>query len=190
MRHVPWAEPDGLGDVPPIADRTVSYTVRQLYNYQQGTRQSQVMRPVVVEAQSGRHHRDRRVSRLAIALGWRVRACRRRRDHSRSQVLKSKRHRPHTLQSQHARAQPARELRPRYTCGNTTKTRHWGRSPMSSRARTIPTIRSCRSFEDRRQRVRSVRQLQALPLADLRSTVSRHAQAVRQARGRGVVDRR
>jgi cytochrome c553 len=39
----------GMGDVPPIADRTVSYTVRQLYNYQQGTRQSQVMRPVVAK---------------------------------------------------------------------------------------------------------------------------------------------
>ena len=37
----------GAGDVPPIADRTVSYAVRQLYNYQQGTRQSQVMQPVV-----------------------------------------------------------------------------------------------------------------------------------------------
>ena len=39
----------GMGDVPPIADRTVSYTVRQLYNYQQGTRQSQVMGPVVAK---------------------------------------------------------------------------------------------------------------------------------------------
>lgn len=37
----------GMGDVPAIADRTVSYTVRQLYNYQQGTRQSQLMKPVV-----------------------------------------------------------------------------------------------------------------------------------------------
>jgi cytochrome c553 len=33
--------------VPPIADRSVSYTVRQLYNYQQGTRHSAVMPPVV-----------------------------------------------------------------------------------------------------------------------------------------------
>ena len=39
----------GMGDVPPIADRTVSYTTRQLYNYQQGTRQSQVMGPVVAK---------------------------------------------------------------------------------------------------------------------------------------------
>ena len=39
----------GMGDVPPIADRTVSYTVRQLYNYQQGARQSQAMRPVVAK---------------------------------------------------------------------------------------------------------------------------------------------
>jgi cytochrome c553 len=37
----------GTGDVPPIADRTVSYTVRQLYNYQQGARHSPVMQPVV-----------------------------------------------------------------------------------------------------------------------------------------------
>lgn len=37
----------GMGDVPAIADRTVSYTVRQLYNYQQGTRQSQLMKPIV-----------------------------------------------------------------------------------------------------------------------------------------------
>lgn len=39
----------GAGDVPAIADRTVSYTVRQLYNYQQGTRQSQVMKPIVAK---------------------------------------------------------------------------------------------------------------------------------------------
>lgn len=39
----------GAGDVPPIADRTVSYTVRQLYNYQQGTRHSQLMKPVVAK---------------------------------------------------------------------------------------------------------------------------------------------
>lgn len=39
----------GMGDVPAIADRTVSYTVRQLYNYQQGTRQSQLMKPVVAK---------------------------------------------------------------------------------------------------------------------------------------------
>ena len=37
----------GMGDVPAIADRSVSYTVRQLYNYQQGTRQSRLMKPIV-----------------------------------------------------------------------------------------------------------------------------------------------
>jgi cytochrome c553 len=37
----------GKGDVPPIADRTASYTMRQLYNYQQGTRQTQMMKSVV-----------------------------------------------------------------------------------------------------------------------------------------------
>ncbi|MBI2186110.1 MAG: c-type cytochrome [Acidobacteria bacterium] len=39
----------GVGDMPAIADRTVSYTVRQLYNYQQGTRHSQLMGPVVAK---------------------------------------------------------------------------------------------------------------------------------------------
>jgi len=39
----------GTGDVPAIADRTVSYTVRQLYNYRQGTRQSQLMKPIVAK---------------------------------------------------------------------------------------------------------------------------------------------
>lgn len=37
----------GMGDVPPIDGRTASYTIRQLYNFQQGTRQSAVMKPVV-----------------------------------------------------------------------------------------------------------------------------------------------
>jgi cytochrome c553 len=37
----------GLGDIPPIAGRTASYTIRQLYNIQQGTRQSPVMKAVV-----------------------------------------------------------------------------------------------------------------------------------------------
>jgi cytochrome c553 len=37
----------GMGDVPAIADRTVSYAVRQLYNYQRGSRQSAIMQPVV-----------------------------------------------------------------------------------------------------------------------------------------------
>ncbi len=37
----------GMGDVPAIAGRTTSYLMRQLYNYQQGTRKSAVMKPVV-----------------------------------------------------------------------------------------------------------------------------------------------
>jgi cytochrome c553 len=37
----------GLGDVPGIVDRTASYTARQLYNMQQGTRQSPLMKPSV-----------------------------------------------------------------------------------------------------------------------------------------------
>jgi cytochrome c553 len=39
----------GMGDVPAIADRSLSYTVRQLYNYQQGTRQSALMKPIVAK---------------------------------------------------------------------------------------------------------------------------------------------
>jgi cytochrome c553 len=41
------ADLTGLGDVPAIADRTASYTMRQLYDIQQGTRQSLLMKPVV-----------------------------------------------------------------------------------------------------------------------------------------------
>ncbi|HVA95473.1 MAG TPA: c-type cytochrome [Candidatus Dormibacteraeota bacterium] len=37
----------GMGDIPPIAGRTLSYTMRQLYNFQQGTRKSPIMEPVV-----------------------------------------------------------------------------------------------------------------------------------------------
>jgi cytochrome c553 len=37
----------GMANVPGIADRTLSYTVRQLYDIQQGTRQSPLMKPVV-----------------------------------------------------------------------------------------------------------------------------------------------
>lgn len=37
----------GAGNVPAIADRTASYTMRQLYNYRQGTRQSAIMQPMV-----------------------------------------------------------------------------------------------------------------------------------------------
>lgn len=42
----------GMGDVPAIADRSVSYTVRQLYNYQQGTRHSQLMTPIAAKLSS------------------------------------------------------------------------------------------------------------------------------------------
>jgi cytochrome c553 len=41
------ADLNGLGDVPAIADRTASYNMRQLFNYQQGTRQTMLMKPVV-----------------------------------------------------------------------------------------------------------------------------------------------
>ncbi len=37
----------GMGDVPAIAGRTTIYLMRQLYNYQRGTRQSPVMKAVV-----------------------------------------------------------------------------------------------------------------------------------------------
>jgi cytochrome c553 len=37
----------GRGDVPGIADRTASYNMRQLYNYQAGTRKSTLMQPIV-----------------------------------------------------------------------------------------------------------------------------------------------
>jgi cytochrome c553 len=41
------ADLHGMANVPGIADRTLSYTVRQLYDMQQGTRQSALMKPVV-----------------------------------------------------------------------------------------------------------------------------------------------
>jgi cytochrome c553 len=41
------ADLHGMANVPGIADRTLSYTVRQLYDIQQGTRQSALMKPVV-----------------------------------------------------------------------------------------------------------------------------------------------
>jgi cytochrome c553 len=41
------AELKGNGDIPAIADRTASYNMRQLYNYQQETRESMLMKPVV-----------------------------------------------------------------------------------------------------------------------------------------------
>jgi cytochrome c553 len=37
----------GKADVPAIADRTASYNMRQLYNYQQGARVTKMMKPVV-----------------------------------------------------------------------------------------------------------------------------------------------
>jgi cytochrome c553 len=37
----------GMEDIPPIAGRSASYTMRQLYNFQQGTRQSPTMKAVV-----------------------------------------------------------------------------------------------------------------------------------------------
>jgi cytochrome c553 len=42
-------ELQGAGDVPPIADRTASYAMRQLYNYQRGTRQSAIMQPIAAK---------------------------------------------------------------------------------------------------------------------------------------------
>jgi cytochrome c553 len=41
------ADLQGQGDVPGIADRTASYNMRQLYNYQAGTRKSTLMQPIV-----------------------------------------------------------------------------------------------------------------------------------------------
>jgi cytochrome c553 len=41
------ADLQGMANVPGIADRPVSYIVRQLYDMQQGTRQSALMKPVV-----------------------------------------------------------------------------------------------------------------------------------------------
>jgi cytochrome c553 len=41
------ADLQGTGNVPGIADRPVSYLVRQLVDMQQGTRQSALMKPVV-----------------------------------------------------------------------------------------------------------------------------------------------
>jgi len=38
---------NGLGDFPSIAGRTASYTMRQLWDFKQGTRQNAVMQPVV-----------------------------------------------------------------------------------------------------------------------------------------------
>ena len=43
------ADLQGMGDVPGIADRQVSYIARQLYDIQAGTRQSTAMRPIVAK---------------------------------------------------------------------------------------------------------------------------------------------
>jgi len=43
------AELQGMGDVPGIADRQVSYIARQLYDFQAGTRQSTAMKPIVAK---------------------------------------------------------------------------------------------------------------------------------------------
>jgi len=40
-------ELQGMGNVPAIADRQASYTARQLYDFQAGTRESPVMKPIV-----------------------------------------------------------------------------------------------------------------------------------------------
>jgi cytochrome c553 len=37
----------GIDDVPGIADRPASYTMRQLYDIQAGTRESAIMAPIV-----------------------------------------------------------------------------------------------------------------------------------------------
>jgi cytochrome c553 len=42
-------ELQGMGNVPAIADRQASYASRQLYDFQAGTRESQVMKPVVAK---------------------------------------------------------------------------------------------------------------------------------------------
>ena len=39
----------GLADFPSIAGRTASYTMRQLWDFKQGTRQSAIMAPVVAQ---------------------------------------------------------------------------------------------------------------------------------------------
>ena len=43
------ADLHGMANVPGIADRPVSYLVRQLYDMQQGTRQSAMMKPIVAK---------------------------------------------------------------------------------------------------------------------------------------------
>jgi cytochrome c553 len=43
------AELKGMGNVPGIAGRTASYTMRQLWDIQQGTRKSQLMAPIVAK---------------------------------------------------------------------------------------------------------------------------------------------
>lgn len=43
------ADLQGVGATPPIADRQASYTARQLYDFQAGTRESAIMQPVVAK---------------------------------------------------------------------------------------------------------------------------------------------
>ena len=43
----------GIGPIPSIAGRTASYTMRQLWDMKQGTRQSPIMTPVVANLSAG-----------------------------------------------------------------------------------------------------------------------------------------
>ena len=45
-------EQQGMGDIPSIAGRTASYTMRQLWDYRQGTRVSPIMAPVMLNLTS------------------------------------------------------------------------------------------------------------------------------------------
>ena len=50
VRDVPRREPEGLGPVPPLAGRSPSYTMRQLFDMKEGARRgpwSELMKPVV-----------------------------------------------------------------------------------------------------------------------------------------------
>ena len=58
----------GVADVPPIAGRSPSYIVRQMWDMQQGTRNgdaAQLMKLVVANLTAGRHGRDRGVRVVA-----------------------------------------------------------------------------------------------------------------------------
>ena len=61
----------GRGPVPPIAGRSPSYTVRQLFDMQQGVRHglwADLMEDVVADLTAGRHGGDRRIQRVSGAL--------------------------------------------------------------------------------------------------------------------------